>query len=121
MRGSTVSPMSRSHSPGTSGCAGLCTNEGMTAAYDAYRHRLLGRARRIVVDPQLAEDVVQETYLRAWRACAHFDPAGGPLLHWLLVITHHTAVDLLKARSRSGPVVATPQPEISAASDDMDR
>ena len=65
---------------------------------------MLARARKIVVDPDLAEDVVQEAFLRAWRACASFDPAGGPLVNWLVVITANTAIDMVKARVRRPPV-----------------
>ncbi len=82
------------------GCAKLCTERGMAAAHAAYHTRLLARARRIVVDPGLAEDVVQEAFLRAWRACASFDPAGGPLINWLLVITGNTAIGDRQRRLR---------------------
>src|SRR5690242_21689916 len=77
----------------TDGSAQLCSEQGMAAAHAAYHARLLARARRVVVDPDLAEDVVQEAFLRAWRACASFDPEGGPLVNWLLVITGNTAID----------------------------
>jgi RNA polymerase sigma-70 factor (ECF subfamily) len=97
-------------SPG--GCARLCTEPGMAAAHAAYHARMLARARRIVVDPDLAEDAVQETFLRAWRACSSFDPAGGPLVNWLLVITANTAIDMVKARVRR------PQPASGPASED---
>jgi RNA polymerase sigma-70 factor, ECF subfamily len=92
-------------------CAGLCTEPGMAAAHAAYHARMLGRARRIVVDPDLAEDVVQEAFLRAWRACGSFDPAGGPLVNWLLVITANTAIDMVKARVRRPPVASGPADE----------
>jgi RNA polymerase sigma-70 factor, ECF subfamily len=88
------------------GCAQLCTERGMAAAHAAYHARMLARARRIVVDPDLAEDVVQEAFLRAWRACSSFDPAGGPMVNWLLVITANTAVDMVKARVRRPPVAS---------------
>ena len=88
------------------GCAELCTERGMAAAHAAYHARLLARARRIVVDPDLAEDVVQEAFLRAWRACSSFDPAGRPLVNWLLVITANTAIDMVKARVRRPPLVS---------------
>jgi RNA polymerase sigma-70 factor, ECF subfamily len=82
------------------GCAGLCTEQGLAAADRAYRARLLGRARLIVGDPGLAEEAVQEAFLRAWRACSDFDPARGPLVHWLLAITRNAAIDLARARAR---------------------
>jgi len=75
----------------------------VAAAHAAYHARMLARARKIVVDPDLAEDVVQEAFLRAWRACSSFDPAGGPLVNWLLVITANTAIDMVKARVRRPP------------------
>ena len=104
------------------GCAGLCSQDGLVAAYTAYHQRLLARARRIVVDPGLAEEAVQEALTRAWRACNSFDPAGGPLIHWLLTITANVAKDLVKARLRRPPlapasVLSTPGPGI----DDIDR
>ncbi|HEX6520799.1 MAG TPA: sigma-70 family RNA polymerase sigma factor [Streptosporangiaceae bacterium] len=104
------------------GCARLCTEHGMAAAHAAYHARMLARARRIVVDPDLAEDVVQEAFLRAWRACSSFDPAGGPLLNWLLVVTANTAIDMVKARVRRPPLVSGPASENTAAVgiDDID-
>ena len=93
------------------GCAWLCTEHGMAAAHAEYHARMLARARRIVVDPDLAEDVVQEAFLRAWRACASFDPAGGPLVNWLLVITGNAAIDMVKARVRRPALGADPDQE----------
>lgn len=79
----------------------------MAAAHMAYRTRMLARARRIVVDPDLAEDAVQEAFVRAWRACASFCPGDdGPLVNWLLVITANTAIDLVKARVRRPPLTS---------------
>ena len=107
----------------TDGCAGLCTEHGMAAAHAAHYARLLARARRIVVDPDLAEDVVQEAFLRAWRACATFDPAGGPLVNWLLAITANAAIDMVKARVRRPPVAPGPAAEDvpAAGLGDIDR
>src|SRR5262245_58924058 len=90
------------------GCAQLCTEHGMAAAHAAYHVRMLARARRIVVDPDLAKDVVQEAFIRSWRACSSFDPAGGPLVNWLLVITANTAIDMVKARHRRLPLASGP-------------
>jgi RNA polymerase sigma-70 factor, ECF subfamily len=104
-------------------CAGLCTEHGLAAAHAAYHAGLVARARRIVVDPGLAEDVVQEAFLRAWRACGSFDPDGGPLMSWLLAVTTNTAIDMVKARVRRPPVAAAPAGENAAADEisDIDR
>jgi RNA polymerase sigma-70 factor (ECF subfamily) len=104
------------------GCAGLCTERGMAAAHAAYHARLLARARRVVVDPDLAEDVVQEAFLRAWRSCSSFDPEGGPLVNWLLVITANTAIDMVKARLRRPPLASGPADDKASAAgiDDID-
>ena len=101
----------------TEGCARLCTEHGMAAAHTAYHARMLARARRIIIDPDLAEDVVQEAFLRAWRACSSFDPTGGPLVNWLLVITANTAVDMVKARVRRPPLAPGSAGEDAPAAD----
>jgi len=82
------------------GCAGLCTEAGLAAAYAEHHQALVARARRIVVDPHLAEEVTQEAFTRAWRACGRFDPRHGPLRPWLLTITANVAKDHVKARVR---------------------
>jgi RNA polymerase sigma-70 factor, ECF subfamily len=87
-------------------CAGLCTAAGLEAADRAYRARLHGRARSIVVDPHLAEEAVQEAFLRAWRSCANFDPGAGPMINWLLTITRNVAIDLARARGRRPVLLA---------------
>ncbi len=89
----------------TDGCAGLCTESGLAAAYAEHHRTLVARARRVVVDPHLAEDAAQEAFIRAWRACARFDPQRGPLRQWLLAITANVAKDYVKARLRRRTVV----------------
>jgi len=50
-------------------------------------------ARRIIVDEQLAQDVVQEVFLALWRDASRYDPRKGAFSAWLLSMTHHKAVD----------------------------
>lgn len=45
-----------------------------------------------------AEDVVQETLLRAWRNPQVLDPAGGPVRAWLFTVARNVAVDAHRAR-----------------------
>jgi RNA polymerase sigma-70 factor (ECF subfamily) len=81
-----------------------------------YRPRLVARARAVLGDPESAEDAVQEAFLRAWTACAAFDPdAGPPLLAWLATITRNVVVDQVRARA------ARPQlPRIDPAGPDAE-
>jgi RNA polymerase sigma-70 factor, ECF subfamily len=98
------------------GCAFLCTEQGLALAHAAYQARLFARARRVVVDPDLAQEAVQEAFLRGWRACSTFDPAGGPVLSWLLAITGNAAVDLARARARRPQLAPSPSAAAEPAS-----
>ena len=101
------------------GCAGLCTDETLATVYRAYRGPLLRRARAILGDAGLAEEVVQETFVRAWRACPFFDPDGSPMLVWLTVILRNLALDRVRARGRRPHLArSVPDEEIVSAHPD---
>lgn len=63
--------------------------------YERYGGACYRLARRIVVDPHLAEDVIQQVFLALWQGTG-YDPARGAVSTWLLTITHHKSVDLLR-------------------------
>ncbi len=54
-------------------------------------------ARTLVRDHDTTEDIVADTYLKAWRARFSFSGQGS-LLSWVLAITHNCAMDHLRAR-----------------------
>lgn len=60
-------------------------------------------ALAITGDPGAAEDVAQQSFLRAWRRAATFDSSRGNVRAWLTAITRHTAIDALRLR-RPEPV-----------------
>lgn len=72
----------------------------LAALYDHYGGRCYALARRIVVDEQLAQDVVQEAFLTVWRSAGDFERGRGSLSAWLLTVTHHRAVDLVRHEQR---------------------
>jgi RNA polymerase sigma-70 factor (ECF subfamily) len=80
--------------------AGLAAGrlEALDALYERYRTMAYGIARRITADDGLAEDVVQEAFLGAWRGAARFAPGRGSARTWLLAIVHHRAIDALRRR-----------------------
>ncbi len=67
--------------------------------YELVSARLFAIARRIVQRDDLAEDVLQDSFLRIWRAAYQYDPAKGPAYAWLVQIVRNRA---LSARLRAG-------------------
>lgn len=61
--------------------------------YDAYSGALFGVVLRIVQSRELAEQVLQDTFLKAWRNAASYDASKGRLFTWLLNIARNTAID----------------------------
>ncbi len=68
-------------------------------AYAAHAGELYGFAVRSLGDSGLAEEAVQETFLRAWRAGKRFDPEIGSLRTWLFAILRNVVIDLGRARA----------------------
>jgi RNA polymerase sigma factor (sigma-70 family) len=64
--------------------------------YDRYGKAAYGLAQRVTRDPQLAEEVVQEVFLTIWRQAGTFNSHRGKPSTWLLSITHHKAVDIVR-------------------------
>ena len=64
--------------------------------YARYGRIVFSLARRIVVDGGLAEDVAQEVFFALWRDPGKYDPGRGGFGPWLLSMTHHRAVDIVR-------------------------
>lgn len=70
--------------------------QALEVLFRRYGGACLGLCRRIVADEQYAQDVVQEVFLTLWRDAGRFDPSRGSFSSWLLSVTHHKAVDLVR-------------------------
>jgi RNA polymerase sigma-70 factor (ECF subfamily) len=84
----------------------LSRERDVREAYAAHSQELYGFALRSLRDPGLAEEAVQETFLRAWRAGERFDAEIGSLRTWLFAILRNVVIDLGRARA-SRPRVAS--------------
>jgi RNA polymerase sigma-70 factor (ECF subfamily) len=78
--------------------------------YDRYRTMAYSIALRITSDGALAEDVVQDAFLGAWRNAARYIEGRGSVKTWLLSIVHHRAVDAVRRRRPTSELPDTEAP-----------
>lgn len=80
--------------------------------YDRFGGRLYGIACRILRDPALGEDAVQEAFVKIWRNAGKFDRARGSAVGWVVTIVRRAAFDLRSREPPAAPVeVADQRPE----------
>jgi RNA polymerase sigma-70 factor (ECF subfamily) len=97
--------------------------ELLRALNEEHGDALFAHALRLVSgDRQRAEDLVQETLLRAWRHPEALDPQRGSVRAWLFTTARHLAIDAWRRRaSRVGEVVTDDLPEPPPEIDEADR
>ena len=78
---------------------GRWREDALAEAYRRHAGPAFALSRRLVGDRQLAEEVVQEVFLRLWHRPDRFDPERGTLRAYLLAQTHGRSVDLLRSES----------------------
>ena len=64
--------------------------------YDCTLSKVYGLALKITRRHDLAEEVVEDTYMQAWQEIAKFDSERGPVMAWLMVICRSRAIDTLR-------------------------
>jgi RNA polymerase sigma-70 factor (ECF subfamily) len=74
--------------------------EAFARLYDLYGPAAYALAARIVRDRDLAADVVQNVFLSVWTGATQFDPARGQPSTWIMTMTHHKAVDMVRREQR---------------------
>ena len=79
--------------------------------YDRYSRVVFSFGLRIVGDPQLAEELLQEVFLRAWQQGGSFRASKGSFITWLLSITHNMAIDEVRKRRRRPQKADSENPE----------
>ena len=95
--------------------------EGLRALYDAHATGLLAYAMRLTGgDRARAEDVVQETLVRAWRNLDRLDDAVAPVRPWLLTVAKRVAIDAHRAERARPAEVGEAMLAVAPALDQMD-
>ena len=67
--------------------------------YVATRAKLFGVVLRILKRRDLADEVMQETYLKIWNGAGQFDPAQSSPITWMVAIARNRAIDLLRKKT----------------------
>jgi len=76
------------------------SQDALAELYDRHASAVFAAACRLTTDRQLAEEVVQETFLAVWNRAELFNPATGSLAAWLHTIARNRTVDRLRASAR---------------------
>ena len=94
----------------------------LAEAFRRHSTSVAGLARRVLDDEALAQDVVQDVFVRLWEEPGRFDSTRGSLRTLLLTQAHGRSVDIIRTREarkkredRMAREPATPQPEVDAA------
>jgi RNA polymerase sigma factor (sigma-70 family) len=88
--------------------------------YSRFGRIAYGLALRVLRDPALAEDAVQEAFLTVWRSASRFLPERATASTWLLTLVHRRSVDVVRREQprRAEPLESAPSPTAEAAEDE---
>jgi RNA polymerase sigma-70 factor, ECF subfamily len=96
--------------------------ESLRALYDGHAPVLLAYALRLTEgDRARAEDIVQETLVRAWRHLDRLDEAHGPVRPWLFTVAQRLAIDAHRARKARPPETGDAMLASVPSLDDLER
>ena len=70
----------------------------MAILYQRYSSLLYAFAYRIIANHQVAEDLLQESFLAVWQRASSYSPQLGAVYTWLAAITHHWVIDCVRSR-----------------------
>jgi RNA polymerase sigma-70 factor, ECF subfamily len=83
----------------------------MAALFDKYSRLVYSISLRVLREPDLAEDVMQEVLLQVWRQPGGFVSQRGSLGAWLAVVARNRSIDVIRRRARFSPLEDMVLPE----------
>ena len=78
--------------------------DALSQLFDRYQAQMYGLAMRITNDAGMAQDAVQEAFLGVWRNAARYVESRASVRTWMLSITHHRSIDLIRRRRSNVPL-----------------
>jgi RNA polymerase sigma-70 factor (ECF subfamily) len=97
--------------------AGPEVEAALSTLYNRYSRTVFGVGLKLLGDRSLAEEVVQEVFLKVWRASHTFDASRGSFSTWLYRVTRNTAFDLHRKRARRINPVSNGDSQMAATPD----
>lgn len=92
---------------------------GLRTAWQAHAGELFGHASRVLGDRAAADEAVQETFVRAWRAANSYDRSR-PLRPWLFAILRRVMADEARSRARRPLLHGRADPGAAGDADSLD-
>src|SRR5829696_343594 len=89
----------------------------LSKLYDRYSRTVFGVGLKILGDRSMAEELVQEVFLKVWRSSGTFDPVRGSFSTWLYRVTRSVALDLYRKRAHRVRFVSDGDPYVGSARD----
>lgn len=74
------------------------SREAFNHLYKQYAGALYGIIRKVIADEQVAQDVLQEAFVKIWNNIDKFDAEKGRLYTWLLNLARNSAIDKLRSK-----------------------
>jgi RNA polymerase sigma-70 factor, ECF subfamily len=85
------------------------SGDAVAELYDRYGATVYGLALRILGQPDLAEEVVQDVFAQVWRDAGRYDASRSTVAGWMVMLTRTRGIDRLRARQA--------RPDLAAAVD----
>jgi RNA polymerase sigma-70 factor (ECF subfamily) len=74
------------------------SGEAVAELYDRYGSTVFGLALRVVGQPDVAEEIVQDVFAQVWRESARYDASRSTVAGWIVMLSRARAIDRLRAR-----------------------
>jgi RNA polymerase sigma-70 factor (ECF subfamily) len=89
----------------------------LSTLYDRYSRTVYGVGLKILADRSLAEELVQDVFLKVWRSSGTFDPSRASFSTWLYRVTRSAAIDLHRKRAHKVHPIPDGESHVLAARD----
>ena len=74
--------------------------KAISLLYECYADALYGVILKVITDEDIAQDVLQEAFVKIWKNAKSYDPKKAKLFTWLYRISYNAAIDKIRSVSK---------------------